>query len=193
MENLLSIRTEATFSLNFLVYIQNIFLNQNQREGDFKFPLLSSKDIAFHEEFHSRYKELWFKVAKGVFEHPMNDIKIFHGEKDLFYHRLFVEGEDSLGEYREIYQSFKIWWNSFSGRFSIERSIDEKNQKLYQDLAESLTEMGNAPEKELNISLIFDDCLLADVEDFPYFSVVTAKEYFVAYKELLAKLKEGIF
>lgn len=188
MKNLLSIRTEATFSLNFLVYIQNIFLNQSRIEEDLRFPVLSLRNIEFHEEFYSRYKELWFEVAKNVFEHPMNDIKIFHGEKDLFYLRLFVEGEASLGEYREIFQSFKVWWGSFSGRFLIERSINDKNPKIYQDMAKIITEMGVAPERQLNISLIFDDCVLADLEIFPYFSVVSVKEYFVAYKELLAKL-----
>ncbi|CAH0346683.1 hypothetical protein [Bacillus sp. CECT 9360] len=191
MENSLLMRTEASYALNFLVYIQNIFLNQNDRKEECRFPYLPSK-IAFVEDFESRFKELWDDVSQRISQHRMNDIKVFNDEKDLFYRSLFVDSVDSPQGYGEIYQSFKVWWDSFAGRFSVERSIDERGQKLYSELANSLMLKGIAPQKVLNISLIYDECSLGDLEVSSYFTVVPIRYFFVKCNALLAKLQENI-
>lgn len=187
MGNSLQMRTEATYSLNFLVYLQNIFLNQNQSKEEFKFPYKPIKYI-FQEDFEFCFKKLWDEVSRRISEHPMNDIKIFNEEKDLFYQRLFKESDDNLTDYTEIYQSYKIWWDSYAGRFSVERSIDDVGQKLYMELANSLVQKENAPQKELNISLIYDECLLANLDVSSYFAVLSTKDFFVKYKEMVPKL-----
>lgn len=116
MENTLLLRTEAPYSLNFLVYILNIFLNRSQTRDELKFPYIPSKS-EFREDFEIRYRELWNEVSKRISEHPINDLKIFTDEKNLFYQGLFVENDDTLNEYNEIYQSFKVWWGSLLGNF----------------------------------------------------------------------------
>ena len=184
MENSLQMRTEATYSLNFLVYLQNIFLNQNQSKEEFKFPYIPIKYI-FQEDFEFCFKKLWDEVSQRISEHPMNDIKIFNEEKDLFYQRLFKESDDNLTDYTEIYQSYKIWWDSFAGRFSVERSIDDVGQKLYMELANSLIQKEIAPQKELNISLIYDECLLVNLDVSSYFAVLSTKKYFVKCEEMV--------
>ena len=187
MEYSLQMRTEATYSLNFLVYLQNIFLNQNQSKEEFKFPYIPIKYI-FQEDFEFCFKKLWDEVSLRISEHPMNDIKIFNEEKDLFYQRLFKESDDNLTGYTEIYQSYKIWWDSFAGRFSVERSIDDVGQKLYMELANSLVQKEIAPQKELNISLIYDEFLLANLDVSSYYAVLSTKDFFVNYKEMVPKL-----
>jgi hypothetical protein len=192
MENSLFMRTEASYALNFLVYIQNIFLNQKNSEEEYRFPYIRSKYIV-KEEFELRYKELWDEIRQKVSEHPKNDMENFYEEKYLFHQRLFVDGSDSLKEYSEIHQTFKVWWDSFAGRFSVERAIDEKSEKLYVELANFLTQRGIVPQKELNISLVYDDFPLGNLEVSSYFAVVSIKEFFVRYKELLAKLQKSIY
>lgn len=187
MGNSLQMRTEATYSLNFLVYIQNIFLNQTQSKEEFKFPYIPIKYI-FQEDFELCYKKLWDEVSQRISEHPMNDIKIFNEEKDLFYQSLFKPSNDNLKDYNEIYQSYKIWWDSFAGRFSVERSIDEVAQKLYMELANSLIQNEIEPQKELNISLIYDECLLVNLDACSYFAVLSTKDLSVKYKETVLKL-----
>lgn len=187
MGNSLQMRTEATYSLNFLVYIQNIFLNQTQSKEEFKFPYIPIKYI-FQEDFELCYKKLWDEVSQRISEHPINDIKIFNEEKDLFYRSLFKPSNDNLKDYHEIYLSYKVWWDSFAGRFSIERSIDEVAQKLYMELANSLIQNEIEPQKELNISLIYDECLLVNVDASSYFAVLSTKDLFVKYKETVLKL-----
>ena len=187
MGNSLQMRTEATYSLNFLVYIQNIFLNQTQSKEEFKFPYIPFKYI-FQEDFELCYKKLWDEVSQRISEHPMNDIKIFNEEKDLFYQSLFVPSNDTLKDYNEIYQSYKIWWDSFAGRFSVEMSIEEVAQKLYMELANSLIQNEIEPQKDLNISLIYDECLFVNLDAPSYFAVLSTKDLFVKYKETVLKL-----
>ncbi|WP_268876230.1 hypothetical protein [Niallia circulans] len=39
MKNSLQIIAKASYSLKFLVYVQNIFLNQNKNKDNWKFPI----------------------------------------------------------------------------------------------------------------------------------------------------------
>jgi L-rhamnose mutarotase len=114
VENTLLMRTEPTHSLNFLVYIQNIFLNRSQKD-ELKFPYIPT-NCEFQKDFDMCFRALWDEVTKRISEHPKNDVKIFIEEKNLFYQALFVENGDNLKEFNKIYQSFKVWWDSFAGR-----------------------------------------------------------------------------
>lgn len=192
MENSLLIGTKATYSLNFLVYIQNIFLNQSQKKEELKFPYIPIKCM-FHENFEMSYRKLWDEVSQRISENDLNDTKIFDGEKDLFYQRLFVASDNNLKDYTEIYRSFKIWWGSFAGLFLVERSIDEKLDKLYVELVNSLAQKGIEPQKRLSISLIYDECLLVNLEVSSYFVILSTKDFFVKYKEIIPKLKLSIY
>lgn len=191
MENSLLMRTDAPFSLNFLIYIQNIFLNKKLSDEELKFPYIFT-EVNFEDDFELCYRTLWNEVAQRISEDPLNDLKIFHEEKDLFYHSLFIESDESSKDFNAIYLSFKIWWNSIAGRFSIERSIDEKGQKLYVEVANALVQKRIKPQKELNISLIYDECLLADSEVSSYFVVVSLKNIFVKFKETVSKIRVSI-
>lgn len=192
MVNSLIMKTDTSFSLNFLIYIQNIFLNQNRNEEDLRFPYLSTR-IAFNVDFKLKYKELWNEISQRISEDNKNDIRTFYEEKDLFYQRLFVADADNFENFNEIYKTFKVWWDSFAGRFSIERSIDEMGQKLYWDLANLLVQKGIEPQKELNISLIYDECLLANNQVSSFLAVLPTRAFFVKYKELVSKLEICIY
>lgn len=170
-----------------MIYIQNIFLNQRRNEEDLRVPYLSTK-IAFKEDFELNYEELWKEISQKIFNDNKN-----HEEKDLFYQRLFVIDTDSLKNFNEVYKTFKVWWNSFAGRFSIERSIDDKRHTLYVDLSNSLVQRGIKPKKNLNISLIFDECLLANAQVSSYSAILPIRDFFVKYKELAPKLEGCIY
>ena len=44
MENSLVMETDTSFTLNFLIYLQNIYLNQNRNEDDLRFPYFINKN-----------------------------------------------------------------------------------------------------------------------------------------------------
>lgn len=181
-------KIDTSFALNFLIYIQNIFFNQNRNEEDLKFPYLSTR-MEFKEEFELRYKELWNAVSQKISADDVNDLRIFYKEKELFYQKLFEDNADNLTNFNEVYKCFKVWWESFAGRFSVERCIDETVHNLYLELSNSLKESGVEPKKQLKISLIYDECLLANAEVSSYFVVLPTKDFFFKYKELVPKLR----
>jgi L-rhamnose mutarotase len=187
MENTLLIRTEASYSLNFLIYLQNIYLNQTQSSDQLKYPYILTK-CEFRKDFEKSFKELWDLVSQRISEHPMHDQTIFFEEKLLFYKSLFVEHDDCLHKFTTIYLSYKVWWGSFAGRFAIETSFDAHGQDIYTELNNLLLEKRRKPQKELNISLIYDACILLDIEPASYFAVLPIRDWFVHYKELSTKL-----
>ncbi|MER2112341.1 MAG: hypothetical protein ABS960_06580 [Solibacillus isronensis] len=192
MKNTLLMVTEASYSLNFLVYIQNIFLNQGQTRDDLKFPYIPIK-YGFREDFEMQYRELWGEISKRISEQRLDDVHIFMEDKHVFYHRLFVEQDDTLHAFNEIYKSFEVWWTSFAGRFSVECSVDEKGQKIYAELSNFLLEKKVKPQKELNISIIYDECLLADLKPTPYFAILSVNDCILNYKKIIQKLELSIY
>jgi len=187
VETGLLMRTEASPSLNFLIYIQNIYLNQTGTGENNRFPYVPTK-VAFAEAFEERFQELWKNVSRKIAEHPFNDVKILHDKQDIFYQELFENAPDSFNGYREIYKAFNAWWGSFAGGFAVERSMDEMGHTLYLELANSLKQRGIEPRKELQLHLIYDECQLANAETAPYFAVLAIKDFFVANKELVPKI-----
>ena len=174
----LFIVTDAPYTLNFMLYIQNIFINQNQRTEQHKYPFLSSK-VDFNENFISEYKNLWNQMIERLSNPQCNEMGIFYEEKNLFYERLFVMNADSLKTYNDIHTAFEVWWGSFAGRFSIERSIDEPLHKLYRELAKLLNQNNAKIQRELKVSLIYEECLLANDEVSSYFAVLPIRDFYV--------------
>ena len=191
MEKELFIATDAPYTLNFMLYIQNIFINQNQSTEQHKYPFIASK-IDLNKNFISEYKDLWNQMIERLSNPQCNEMEIFYEEKNLFYERLFVMNADSLKTYNDIHTAFEVWWGSFAGRFSIERSIDEPLDKLYRELAKLLNQNNVKIQSQLKISLIYEECLLANEEVSPYFAVIPIRDFFVNYKDLAPKL-QGCF
>ena len=102
MKNTLVMMTEASCSLNFLVYIQNIFLNQSHDRNELKFPCMPTK-YEFPKDFNKHFRELWEEVSNQISENQINDLKIFTEGKSLFYHGLFTEHDDTLKDFNDIY------------------------------------------------------------------------------------------
>ncbi|RLL40116.1 hypothetical protein D8M04_19435 [Oceanobacillus piezotolerans] len=181
-------KTDTSFTLNFMIYIQNIFLNQSRSEEELRFPYLSTR-IAFKEDFELRYKKLWNEVSQRITSDVRNDLKIFYEEKDLLYQKLFENNADSLAGYNEVYKTFQVWWDSFAGRFSVERSTNNIGQNLYVELVNYLKKNEIEPQRQLSISIIYDECLLANAEVSSYFAVLPIRDFFFKFEELVPKLK----
>ncbi|WP_042148281.1 hypothetical protein [Paucisalibacillus sp. EB02] len=193
MDNSLIMRIDTPYVLNYLIYLQNIYLNQKQREEQLKFPYFSEM-IMFNANFEMQFKELWDDVLNRISRDEGNsiDIKIFHEESYLFYKKLLIHNSDSLKIYNEIYKGFRVWWSSLAGSFSVERSIDDPSNHLYDELTNYLRKNEIEPKKQLNISLIYDECLLANTGGYSYSAVHSIKDFIVNKEELLLKLQNCI-
>ena len=188
MEKELLMITDAPYTLNFMIYIQNIYLNQNHNLESYKHPLLSSQ-VYFNENFILEYKDLWNEMIEKLAKPQCNDMEIFYVEKDLFYERLFIRNTDSLKIYTEIYNTFEVWWNSLAGQFAVERFPEAALHSLYIELTQLLTQSDMKIQRHLKISLIYDKCLLAKEEVSSYFAVLPLNDFFINYRDLALKLK----
>ena len=75
----------------------------------------------------------------------------------------------------------------------MERSIDEIGHTLYVDLMNWLLQMRKTPQKRLHISLIYDECLLANIHFSLYFAVISIRDFFIKYKELVPRIRESFY
>ncbi|CAI9391575.1 hypothetical protein ACTQ5K_03165 [Niallia sp. Sow4_A1] len=188
MKNSLQLIAEVSYSLNFLIYVQNIFLNQNEDKDNWKFPYLPTT-CQFRNDFLLRYRALWTTVTKRISENRDIDQDIFYNEKHLFYQELFHVNDDNLTAFNEIYDSYFTWWTSLAGGFSIERAMGERIEHIYHDVANILLEERIIPKKPLNIIFIYDDPLVEDSPLFSYFAVLSIKECMIHYEEVVARIR----
>jgi hypothetical protein len=188
MKNSLQIIAEASYSLNFLVYVQNIFLNQNDNKDNWKFPYPLTT-CEFRKDFLLQYRDLWTKVTKSISENRDIDQDIFYNEKHLFYHELCDVNVDNLTAFDQIYDSFFTWWTSLAGGFSIERAMGETIEHIYHDISTILLEEKIIPKKPLHINFIYDNSIIEDLTSFSYFAVLSIYDCILHYKEAVARIK----
>jgi hypothetical protein len=190
LEKTLQMRVEASHALNFLVYLQNAFFNKQFTDPMLiKFPY-NSWNNEFHSNsiFNKAYKEIWNEVNVKIAENPLNDLQIFQN-KEWFYDKLFQPSKPGLFVFNELYESFKAWWGSFAGQNTLEWSIDnEKHREIYSHLSKVFIEKKTEPQKVFNISLVYDDFPLGELEVMPYYAVVSLKEFHIHREKLLIKL-----
>lgn len=191
MGNSLVIRTEASYTLNYLVYLQNLFQNQKNYDGtEYKFPYLPSKQLAFVIDFETQFKELWDKMSERLAVDYLVDTEIFRHEKERIHQKLFVPSDENMETYNEIYQTFDVWARSLAGRFAIESAVNE--ERLYHDVVHLLSQQNISPQKRLQISVVYDPFPLGNREELPYFVVISIEEYLAQYEKVVAKLGRSI-
>ncbi len=190
VENSFEMEIEASYTLNFLIYIQNVYLNQNKE--DFKFPYLSKK-LLFKKDFEKHYIELWDEVTEDLAKGDVSaDIKYFYDERELFYQRLLENNIENMMIFFEVYEAFQTWWDSFIGKFTLERSVEEDARKLYIDLENWLLEEGKNPAKRLCIHLIYDECELSIPDIYPYFVIVPIQTFSIRQAELTPLVQKSL-
>lgn len=191
MKKAFLMRTQAPYTLNFLIYIQNIYINQQNPEEELRYPYYPNR-LIFKDDFAYQYEKLWDEVTQTINKHPINDLKVFYDDKELFFTALFENNPENLQEFHQMYLSYKVWWDSIAGHFATERLIDDKEEMLYLELANTLKLRGIKPQKELWIHLIYDKCLFDYVEISSYFAILPIQDFLAEYNMLVQKILKTI-
>lgn len=181
-----TLKTSASTSLNFLIYIQNLYLSQRE-SGKSRFPSYRVPFSIFHENFEENFQLLWETIFAKIEEKPERDQDIFHKEKEQFVTKLFNEQAASLVKFEDIHRTFQNWWGSFAGNFAIERAADDKMSQLYYDL----TNTQQRTEGELAVSILYDDCAFSVPKTMQNGLIVSIPEMYVRYSEVIERL--GIY
>ncbi|WP_395760549.1 hypothetical protein [Bacillus sp. 3G2] len=186
MTDLFTIHTNTSFCLNFMIYIQNMYLNQKEKKENLRFPYIA-KQVNFSTDFEDNFKELWHTLRKQI-ANDRYDLQIFHEENHIFYEKLFDTQLCNEDSFKELVCSFKVWWTSIAGQLSLEWSVSEYSTQLYNDLVLYLKQNEIEPLQQLHISLLYDDCVFAKENISSYSAIVPTKTFFIGYRDVVATL-----
>ncbi len=107
MTNSFTIHTNAPQCLNFMIYIQNMYLNQKEKQKNLRFPYMA-KTLHFSTGFEENFKELWQTLRKRI-ANDKYDSQIFYDENHIFYEKLFDTHLCNEESFKELTCSFKVW------------------------------------------------------------------------------------
>ncbi|ANN32944.1 hypothetical protein A9498_15930 [Bacillus thuringiensis serovar coreanensis] len=186
MTDSFTIHTNASHCLNFMIYIQNIYINQKEKKGNLRFPYIA-KTLHFSSDFETNFKELWHSLRKQIANNRY-DLQIFHEENHIFYEKLFNTQLCNEDSFKELVCSFQVWWTSIVGQLSLERSVDEYGQQLFNDLVLYLKQNEIEPLQQLHISLLYDDCLLVKENISSYSAILPTKTFFINHRDVVTTL-----
>ncbi|GAB6461698.1 MULTISPECIES: hypothetical protein [unclassified Bacillus cereus group] len=178
--------TNASHCLNFMIYIQNMYLNQKEKKENLRFPYIA-RQFNFSTNFEANFKELWHSLRKQI-ANDRYDLQIFHEENHIFYEKLFDTQLCNEDSFKELICSFKVWWTSIIGQLSLERSVDEYGQQLYNDLVLYLKQNEIEPLQQLHISLLYDDCVFITNNTTSYSAILPTKHFFINYRDVVTTL-----
>ncbi|MDA2669329.1 hypothetical protein [Bacillus cereus group sp. MYBK104-1] len=189
MTDSFTIHTNASHCLNFMIYIQNIYLNQKEKTGNLRFPYIA-RQFNFSTNFETNFKELWHTLRKQV-ANDKYDSQIFYDENYMFYEKLFNNHLCNEELFKELICSFKVWWTSIAGQLSLEWSVSEYNStQLYNDLVLYLRQHQIEPLQQLHISLLYDDCIFVKENISFYSAILPTKTFFIGYRDVVATLSK---
>lgn len=124
----------APYSLNYLIYVQNIYLNsKNQDRETPLFPYVdSSKWGILDDEFEQTYKEVWEETLNNNFNSGKYDHNGILDFDKVLFQKLFKNNGTGFFGYSESVKSFLAWWDGIYGKIAIEGVFDENRMnKIY--------------------------------------------------------------
>ncbi|KAA0774893.1 hypothetical protein DT250_04990 [Bacillus sp. AR2-1] len=186
MTDSFTIHTNTSYCLNFMIYIQNIYLNQKEKKEHLRFPYIA-RQLNFSSDFEANFKELWHTLRKQITDDKY-DFHIFYEEIHIFYGKLFDTQLCNEDSFKELVCSFKVWWTSIVGQLSLERSVSEYTEQLYNDLVLYVKQNEIETLQQLHISLLYDDCVFAKENISSYFAILPTKTFFIGYRDVVATL-----
>lgn len=183
----LQLEIQTPFSLNFLIYVQNCFLNTTKKYESPKFPYIPSEDglglLLNHEEFANIFNEIWNEVLLNY--NQIQDKNNNNEKNQLLVQSLFTNQE----KFNEFFMSFSAWWKGLTGQLALQNFLsNEKIDKLYENLQE-VYKINSDIEKNITIYLIYDNCRLLSSQKKYENKVVLSIEDIVMKRNLVERFK----
>lgn len=170
--NSLGVSGSSSFTLNFLVFLQNAVLNRNRETGlPPRFPYHDTKAwclILDDKKFIERFRESW---AYAIDRLSVNGRDF--GEDDVweFCHELFDGNKEG---FMESYYTFVAWWSYGEGAHSTSSRINELTKPIYDFVCDRLQPLSE--DKRLRVWLIYDDLKMADELVLSWFVILSVPE-----------------
>ncbi len=164
------------------------YSSQPKREKNLRFPYIA-KQVNFSTDFEDNFKELWHTLRKQI-ANERYDLQIFYEENHIFYEKLFDTQLCNEDSFQELVCSFKVWWTSIAGQLSLEHSVSEYSEQLYNDLVLYVKQHQIEPLQHLHISLLYDDCVFVKGNTTSYSAILPTKRFFINYRDVVTTLSK---
>ncbi|MFJ7735078.1 group-specific protein [Lysinibacillus sp. NPDC097287] len=191
-KNHLTIRSSAPYSLNYLVFIQNIFENsQNVDNQRPLFPYVDSSQWGLLQgvEFKITFKELWNEAVNKNMKNSLYDHNgIFELEPE-FYQRLFEDDDNGRFGYSESVKLFLSWWGGIYGQMAVERVCVDHIQNIYWKLSESIKPIDDMTlNRQLILNIVYEKPLYGGTMFGSRYAVLHTEEVFINWREIATRL-----
>lgn len=190
--NQLNLEVTAPYSLNYLIFIQNLFLNNNSNNNlQPLFPNFNSLSwgILPQEKFNAKFKEIWNEVIYKNVQNQYYDSNGVLENDSSFYRQLFDRNVNGEFGFSESVKLFLSWWNRFYGKIAMERLFEsEGGQEIYNELSKSLIYLNN---NQFKINIIYDKQRLFSTTSSLSYAVLPIQELFFNRTEIVSNLLEG--
>jgi hypothetical protein len=181
VQNPFVIESDAPYSLNFLVYIQNAYLNsKNDGSKNPKFPYIDVSKWALIEDelFLIKFKEVWEKVVHNIASNSHYDNNAVLEKNKTLFKTLFQNNQVGEIGYYDSYKSFMAWWDGLAGKIAIGHFLDNQIYKIYKEMSETIK-----VDKRLRISLVYDKFPLGELQTLPWYAVLPVEDIFLHKKK----------
>ncbi|GIP53003.1 group-specific protein [Paenibacillus vini] len=176
IQNPFVIESDAPYSLNYLVYIQNAYLNSKSDESiNPKFPYIDVSKWALIDDelFLIRFNEIWEQVLRNIATNGHFDHNAVLTDNKALFRPLFQTNLNGETGYSESIKSFSAWWNGLAGRIAVEHFLDNQIFGIYQEMSQTIKK-----DKHLKISLVYDKFPLGRLQILPWCAVLPIEDIF---------------
>lgn len=170
-----------------MVYIQNLYLNQQGKHENLKFPI-SPTLLSFQPNFVEQFNNLWQELVEQVADTKFNETELFYEQKELFNERLFyIEPV-----FEQLHEAFRIWWASLAGAFAVESTADMWLQNIYMELEQLLKEAKKEPAKAFHLSVLYDKATLVKQQEPAFYAAYAIEDFLRFHKYIPTQLLSNI-
>ncbi|MEC1155661.1 hypothetical protein [Cytobacillus horneckiae] len=190
----LNLVIEAPYSLNYLIFIQNIYLNNDSKceNSNRLFPYLDSSKWGLLEQkkFSIKFNEVWNEVVHKnnkdqLYEHN----GVLYDDSQLFK-QLFES--DSKGEvgFSESVKLFMSWWDEVFGKMAISRVYETEGSDIYNEFLKAIqSNQCTITNNRFNIDLIYDKNSIVKSTNTPsYYYIMPIQDLFFNRENIVPEL-----
>ncbi|GLC88427.1 group-specific protein [Lysinibacillus piscis] len=188
------LRVDSPYSLNYLIFVQNVFLNN--RDGSHHFPSVDSSkwNLLQHDDFQAKFKSIWDEVVRKNTQSPHYDYNGVLESDAPLYRQLFegnVKGDYGFSESIRLFQS---WWGSiFFGKGAVEMVYVAEGSEIYDELAIAIKSKNlMIPNNQLTIMLLYDKQTIVAQNITPYHYLLPMEELFLNKNNIVMNILNNL-
>lgn len=175
-----TIRVESSKVFNFLVYIQNLFINQIEQPSHPKFPYIPSFSVNFHPKFERNLLAISQHFLNLTTTDCLQHFALYNDGREEIFHQLF---ETEKATFDEVRRSFESWWET-TGNFTTERAVDTVLDQLYVDVSSIIDDKNIM----VSIGIVYDEFLFQNKLFCGQAGILSVKECFRNYEKVVSKI-----